>query len=240
MGKKLQGSARDSWTEILLKFGNLLPHYPGVTVIKPARLPPPARLTGDRDLDALACLQAYTSTAAHFFPSIRRQARRPHSLESLYALPLRTHRVLDRAARYLHETNTQPMVWCAWSMRGWRIYGPRYKSNAPPPTAWVFGMKRLTEKSQLFVWTEGGELARGRLVFAPAHKTLIARYDALRQSLMEAHLEHGLTEKRVSKIVDELLSEREYASLLRRAQIQTQTRQEEIDHALACGEYLWD
>lgn len=83
-------------------------------------------------------------------------------------------------------------------------------------------------------------MTSGRLVFARAHKTLIARYDALRLSLMEEHLERGLTERKVSKIVDELLSEREFARLIRRAQIQTQERQLEIDHAIACGEFLWD
>lgn len=238
MGKKLQGTARDSWTRILLEYGNLLPHFPGTTLIKPARIPPPPRLKGDPGADALDCFQAYRATSRYYFRSSK-QPQWPVRLSELHALPSRAQSVLRTGARVLFESGTQPMVWCAWSMRSWATYGPRYRRGAPPPMGWVFAGKRVAEKGQFFVWDEGGVQSGAKLVFARAHKTLIARYNALRAALMEEHLERGLTEKRVTKIVDEILSDREYAKLLRRAQLQVEERQVTIDQAVLDGEFLW-
>ena len=106
--------------------------------------------------------------------------------------------------------------------------------------AWVLGKKRLVERSQLFAWTAGGGTHGGRLVFARAHKTLIARYDELRAALLEESLGGELTERKVVLIVNSVLSERDYATLVRRAQTQTKQRQEEIDFSMESGEYLWD
>lgn len=240
MGQKLQGIARDSWTGILITYQHLIPHYPGTTIIKPARIPAPPKLTGDRDHDALLCWIAYEATGRHYFKVFARgsYASRLPSLDSLYELPMRQHRLYDRAARMLLERNTQPMVWCAWVCKSWQTYGPlRFRMRRPPIT-WVYSTKRMKEKNDLFGALAGAE--RGaKLVFAPAHKTLITKWELMRAALMQAHLKQGLTERTVSSIVRASLGTREFQTLVHRAHRQTVEKQSEIDHSIASGDYVW-
>lgn len=219
---------------MLLHFGKLVPHYPGIDVIKPASIPPPPLLTGDREQDALTCFRAYLATATHFFGAPK--PRHTH-LRELYALPRRSFRPLALAAELLFESHTQPMAWVAFSMQSHAQFGPTRWRSVKPSVAWVFQRKRM-ERDDPYVWF-GGSMQGSKLIMSKTHTRLITRWERMRAQLLHAHQRGGLTAERVSSIVRVSLPPETYRKLVRSAITQARETQETITTDYECGVYLW-
>jgi len=231
MGVEVRGGARNSWTRLLLEHGAEIPAYPGVAIIKPARIPPPPLLSGgDPEQWALQLLRAYTAAAAPGRMLVR--------LADLQGLAARPRRVLLQAGPVLRAQQTQPLPWCKFSVASWRRYGPPHLRARRPPLQWVYGQARLTRMDLWYQWS-GAVTDGSRLVFSATHKALIKRYDRMRRALLVEAAHKILTAHDVKHIVATTLPWDWYRRAVESAQLESEMTQIDIDAGLRRGFDLW-
>lgn len=231
MGAELRGAARNDWTRILLEYGTEIPHYPGVEVIKPARIPPPPLLTGDDPEQwSLQLLRAYNAVVTRR-PSVVR-------LTDLLELPDRRQRLLLQAGEWLEARQTQPVPWCKFALVSWRRYGPAKLRARRPPLQWVYGQARLTQADLWYQWS-GATTGGVRLVFSKSHTVLIRRYDRMRLALLAEAKRKDLTSETVKHIVSATLPRGWYRQAVSAAQLEAEIAQAEINAGLRRGADLW-
>lgn len=232
MVTELRGQAQNRWTQLVLEYGDEIPPYPGVSVIKPARVPSPPKLVGsDPEQWALQLFRAYAAVV--------QRAPRPPRLDDLRRLPNAGLRTLWLAAPVFVERGTQPVPWCKFSLASWRRFGPvRLRINRSPPIQWVYGQASL-EKADLWYQWSGATTGGSRLVFSRTHKALIRRYDKMRHALLAHAACKDLTAQDVRNIVAATLPQSLYRRAVDHAKLEVEMAQADIDSRLRRGADLW-
>lgn len=210
----------------------MLPRFPGVDVIQPARVPPPPLLTGDNPEQwAVQLWRAYLAVIA--------PGSRPVRLADMQALEDTKRNVLLAAGPVLHARGTQPLPWCKFSAAAWCKFGPGKLRRRCPNLQWVYGSAQLRRADLWYQWrgpTTGGV----RLAFSPSHRRLIAQYGAMRHAVLEAARSSVLTEEIVRSIVRSTLPEGQYEAAVEQARLESEMAQVGIDSQLRRGVDLWD
>ncbi len=238
MTATLAGSATDVWTEIVVRFGDVLPAYPSTTVVPTVRIPAPALLTGDDPAEwCLQLLVAYHATMPHFFDCYGLRPYNDLRMRHLYAV--KTLAALQRSALFIRQQKIRPHVWCAMSASTWRMSARAHR----PSLAWVYGWKRLHSFDWLYAPSE--QAVRGqRIQFVKPHLTLMRRYERMRVLLIaraRKRKRKGLQLERsdVQEVVDAVLPDQLYRGLIKEARRAVRTQQANVAEALEQGAYLW-
>lgn len=163
-----------------------LPPYPGNSIISPATVPDPAKLTtAHDDADRVRIL------AAAFRGAVEHQYGVRCYLLAKVSPRAKSWNVLVRASLKLLEYDVSPVAWCTWAVRRWylaRTHSPGYAKGGPvpsPPIGVVFSTKgiddRCADEERRYVVQESA--VGGRVIFGATHKTLIRRYTEMRAAI---------------------------------------------------------
>lgn len=244
------GPTERSWFAIQARFRTIIPPQPSIGEIAVARVPQPLVITDD-----MPKAKAVRYVARAFRAAIIREYGETRMLvEATYkdpkaVLASKHADTIVRALPKLIEYKLAPVSWTAFSIDVWKKYVlngsgrwdqvpskmRRPRKHAQPTPAWVFGKKRLEERTDWFAWFEAN-MRGGQLVMTKAHATLLKRHAALRKALIA---EQTLDEERVRELVRAHLPKSEYARLKRLAEDDAEFEQDRLDAALRAGEWLW-
>lgn len=255
LGEKLGGRRYEperAWVEVESSFIDLLPAYPGASVIAVARVPEPPVVT-----EAMGKPKALRLTALGYRAAVENAYGEPpriliEAMRKDYKAILESKHApaLVQALPLMMDHKIAPASWTAFSIMVWKNYvmagsGPawdsvpsrvrRPKRGTPPPPSWVFSLKRLDNRTDWFGWHEA-HCRGGKLKISKPHKTLIDRYEALRCALLQ---EPKLTRSRVSELVAEHLPASEYQRLAQKAKADADFEQDKMAAAIESGEWIW-
>lgn len=255
LGDKLGGNRHApvrSWVDVESAYADILPRYPGLSVIAVARVPEPPVITETMGKPKALRLTAlgYRSAVEHAYGESTRVLIEATRKDYKEILSSKHSHSLVQALPLLIEYKLAPVSWTAFSIMVWKTYVMsgngatwdavpsrvrRPKRGTPPPPSWVFSLKRLENRTDWFGWHEA-HCRGGHLRLSKAHKTLIVRYEGLRRALLAAP---KLTRSAVAALVSEHLPESEYKRLAEKAKADADFEQDRMASAIERGEWLW-
>lgn len=248
---RLQGRPLRLWSEVLTRFGELLPPYPGVEAVPVARLPEPPRLAKDwtRPFAAVRVVLGYRCAVGHEYGSCRAfsevDPKHPRTV-----LGSKHYPVIEGSIDTMVEYQVSPVSWTSFSIFVWRKYvvggaGAAWDSipsqrraparSMPPPPGWVFSAKRLRERTDWFAWHEE-RFVGGRLILTKAHKSLIAAYGAMRTDLVQVKV---LDEAAVRAVVHHRMPKKWRTAMIAEATEKAEFHQARLNRAAKNGEWIW-
>lgn len=219
------------------------PRYPGVGLIRAAKVRPPPLIEPDWcDLErfefvaktwktAVRSLYAGSSDAEIFIQLFELMRRK--KFEKLRNS--RYFQLLDRAALKFCELGIEPAVWIAFSFEVWRQYGDG-DDRRPPPPRWVFLTERIEERHGWFE-SVAPRYRGGQVFFSRYHRELYARHSAMRRRL--SRLPESAPDSAVQAIVEACFPNNRFALLVDRANEEADRMQAKLDELAARGEWLW-
>lgn len=231
---KLQGGARDGWTEVVLMYGHLLPRYPGVDLLRPAVVRPPPLLLPEESLD-----QRIWKMLAGYRAAVQKACGYRYVPEVSDRLVAQYRsRNMKQVSDLLIASKIRPVAWCLFSIRFWKM--SHMSSKYPrPPVAWVYRRNRIIERDEWYGSVMPEMFIGSYLHITKTHRTLIKRYNRLKRELLRTSRDEGLTEQKVKDIVLDFLPPGMYRRLVKVAQGEISSEQERLDEALARGDYIW-
>ena len=255
LGEKLGGhlhAPKRPWVEIYATYIDLIPQYPGLSVVPVARVPEPPVIT-----EAIGKPKALKMAALGYRAAIENAYGEPsrvliEATKSDYKAILGSKHAtaLIEAIPLMIENKIAPASWSAFSIMVWKNYvmsgsGKKWdtipskirrpKRGMPPPPSWVFSQKRLQNRTDWFGWHEA-HCRGGRLKISPAHKALMQKYESMRRALEDSP---KLTKTRVATIIEEILPSSEYSRLINKAKADAEYEQDRMEIAMNNGAWLW-
>ena len=133
---------------------------------------------------------------------------------------------LVRASEAFIEHDIRPAAWCAFSCDVWLRYRKTH-----PPVSWVFGAKRIVERRGWF-WRELQDYMGGRIVYTPAGRKLLRVNSRAQAHVFRTGSVEGMP-------VHELVTPGAYEALVRRARLQGEQMQRDLNSRVNNGEWIW-
>ncbi len=215
-----------------------IPPYPGLDLIKAARVPePPMVPEKATDEELVACLvKAYRTAVDYVYHDGRvgkcwtyRNGISPK--DKLFA-------ILAEDARALREEAISPVSWAVWSLQLWlKAKGPGPRGGKPkaPWITWVFASTRVIDKAGWF-GSEMGTNLGGAVLISPSHEELLKRWATLRR---EVALCRDDGDAVIRELVEAAFPKGLYDVLLERARKESAAKQAEIRKQIKDGAFIW-
>lgn len=250
LGGKQKGAEWRPWEELVAKFGDILPPYPGIDQIPVARVPHPPLIT-----EEMSKTKALRIAALGYRAALEREYGPSRILvEATYkdpkaVLQSKHAHAIVLALPKLIEYKVAPASWSAFSIYVWKNYVMkgdgklfdipskmrRPKRGTPPVPSWVFSLKRLEERTEWFTWHEA-TCRGGQLRLSKPNRELLHRHRKLRDTLRA--VEGELDVDFVQWAVDQHLPKSTYERLRRAATAAAEIEQSDLDERAYSGEWL--
>jgi hypothetical protein len=187
----------NAWPALLARFGDIIPPYPGPTLVPMVRVPPPPKFNVDVH-GGLSLVDRARQLAQAFRAVYEKRVRKTcwafgRSRTLFDVQSSRYYFDLAECADALYAHDVAPAAWCAFSFDVWKTHVATGKqAKKPPPVTWVLSGARADERLNWFL-AELPRYSGGQVWVGAAHHALIRDWNRMREALLANRGEMWLT-----------------------------------------------